>query len=54
MTCRVPALTALAVTVGARGSLAQGGTPIDITPDFHAPACARIAWRPKRNGSNAW
>jgi len=33
---------------------AQGGAPVEITPDLHSPACAGIAWRPKRNGSNAW
>lgn len=32
---------------------AKGGTPVELTPDLHSRGCAGLAWRPKRNGSNA-
>jgi len=33
---------------------AEGGTPVEITPDLHPRGCAGIAWRPRRNGNDAW
>jgi hypothetical protein len=33
---------------------AQGGKPVEITPDLHPRGCAGLAWRPRKNGNDAW
>ncbi len=33
---------------------AQGGTPVEITPDLHSRSCSGLAWRPRKNGNDAW